>query len=214
MNLGLRRSILCLVAMSVSALGMAQSAPVPPDAPGYVSLTATQRSDRFFKEYLGSPFTYIAAAGAASGGQIGNDPKEWTRSWEGYGKRVGTTFALFTIDTGVHEVGDAMLGLDPRYFRCRCRGGLQRTWNAVEMSFLAYNSKGRKRFDLPQLAGAYGSGMIVTTWSQALRPIRSRSTYGPPADGIGGRHQPDSRVQPRVEAILWELQTALAYFKS
>ena len=53
MNLGLRRSILSLVAMSISALGMAQSAPVPPEASSYVSLTAKQRSDRFFMEYLG-----------------------------------------------------------------------------------------------------------------------------------------------------------------
>jgi hypothetical protein len=181
MNLGLRRSILSLVAIIISALGMAQSAPVPPEAPSHVSLTAKQRSDRFFMEYLGSPFTYIAAAGAASGGQIGNDPKQRTRSWEGYGKRVGTTFALFTIDTGVHEAGDAVLGLDPRYFRCRCRGGLQRTWNAVEMSFLAYDGKGRRRFDLPQLAGAYGSGMIVTTWY----PKR----YDPLVQGVLMGHQ-------------------------
>lgn len=181
MNLGLRRRIFCLVAISVSALGMAQSATSPPDAPSYVSLTAKQRSDRFFKEYLGSPFTYIAAAGAASGGQIGNDPKEWTRSWEGYGKRVGTTFALFTIDTGVHEAGDAMLGLDPRYFRCRCRGGMRRTWNAVEMSFLAYNRQGHKRFDFPQLVGAYGSGMIVTTWYP--------KHYDPLVQGVQMGHQ-------------------------
>jgi len=164
MNLGLRRSVLCFVAMSFSAICMAQSSPAPPDDPGYAPLNGKERSDRFFKEYLGSPFTYIAAAGAASGGQIGNDPREWGRSWEGYGKRVGTMFALFTIDTGVHEAGDAALGLDPRYFRCRCRGGLRRSWNAVELSFLAYDGKGRKRFDLPQLAGAYGSSMIVTTW--------------------------------------------------
>lgn len=167
--------------MSVSALGMAQSAPSAPDVPSYVSLTAKQRSDRFFKEYLGSPFTYIAAAGVASGGQIENDPKEWTRSREGYGKRVGTTFALFTIDTGVHEAGDAILGLDPRYFRCRCRGGLRRTWNAVEMSFLAYNGQGSKRIDFPQLAGAYGSAMLVTTWY----PKR----YDPLVQGVHMGHQ-------------------------
>jgi hypothetical protein len=181
MSLGLRCSILCFLAMCFSGTGMAQSAPVPPNSPGYVTLSAKQRSDRFFKGYLGSPFTYIAAAGAATGGQIGNDPKEWTRSWEGYGKRVGTTFAMFTIETGVHEAGDAMLGLDPRYFRCRCRGGLQRTWNAVEMSFLAYNGKGQKRIDFPQLAGAYGSGMIVTTWY----PRR----YDPLVQGVQMGHQ-------------------------
>lgn len=180
MNFRLGRCIFCFVAMSLSALCTAQSSPAPDD-PGYVPLTVKQRSNRFFEEYLGSPFTYIAAAGAASGGQIGNDPKEWTRSWKGYGKRVGTTFALFTIDTGVHEAGDGMLGLDPRYFRCNCRGGRRRTWNAVEMSFLAYNGRGRKRIDFPQLAGAYGSGMIVTTWY----PNR----YDPLVQGVQMGHQ-------------------------
>ena len=94
---------------------------------------------------------------------------------------MGTTFALFTIETGLHEAGDAMLGLDPRYFRCRCRGGLRRTWNAVEMSFLAYNGQGRKRIDFPQLAGAYGSAMIVTTWY----PKR----YDPFVQGVQLGHQ-------------------------
>jgi hypothetical protein len=106
---------------------------------------------------------------------MGNDPREWTRSWEGYGKRVGTMFALFTIDTGVHEAGDAALELDPRYFRCRCRGGLRRTWNAFEMSFLAYDREGHKRVDFPQLAGAYGSGMIVTTWYPQSYDLRIQS---------------------------------------
>jgi hypothetical protein len=164
MNLGRGRSILCFLAMSLAAVGMAQSSPAPPDDPGSLPLTGKQRSDRFFKEYLGSPFTHIAAAGASSGGRIGNDPREWTRSWEGYGKRVGTIFAWFTIHAGMHEAGDAALGLDPRYFRCRCRGGLRQTWNALQMSFLAYDREGHKRVDFPQFAGAYGSGMIVTTW--------------------------------------------------
>ncbi|MGC2184300.1 MAG: hypothetical protein WA637_13550 [Terriglobales bacterium] len=117
MNFRLGRSILCFAAMSFSAICMAQSASAPPGDPRYTPLNGKERSDRFFKEYLGSPFTYIAAAGAASGGQIGNDPREWGRTWKGYGKRVGTTFAMFTIDSAVHEAGDAALGLDPRNFR-------------------------------------------------------------------------------------------------
>jgi hypothetical protein len=57
MSLGLRCSIFCFVAMSFAAVGMAQSTSIPPNAPGYVSLDAKQRSDRFFKGYLGSPLT-------------------------------------------------------------------------------------------------------------------------------------------------------------
>lgn len=167
MNLG-ARFLLCLgLAGSLSAASVGQSERPHPGDPSFVPLTAEQRRDRFFKQYLGSPFTYIAAAGAASGGQIGNDPKEWNRTWDDYGKRFGTTLAMFTIDEAVHEAGDAALGLDPRFFPCRCKGALRRTWNAFQMSFLAYNDRGDKRIDFPRLAGAYGSGMIVTTWYPA-----------------------------------------------
>jgi hypothetical protein len=181
MSRGFRSLAVSIAAAILSALCVAQSTTPAPDEPGFVPLSAHQRSDRFFKAYLGSPFTYIAAAGAASGGQIGNDPKQWGRTWEGYGKRVGTTFAMFTIDVGLHEAGDAALGLDPRYFRCRCRGALGRTWNAVEMTFLAYDNSGRKRLDFPQLAGAYGSAMIATTWYPAH--------YSPLVQGVQMGHQ-------------------------
>ena len=181
MNRSFRWLAFCLAGGILSGACLAQSITPAPDDPGYVALTGRQRSDLFFKEYLGSPFTYIAAAGAASGGQIGDTPKEWGRTWEGYGKRVGTTFAMFTIDTGVHQAGDAAFGLDPRYFSCRCHGTLRRTWNAVEMTFLAYDSHGHKRFDFPQLAGAYGSAMIVTTWYPPH--------YSPLVQGVQMGHQ-------------------------
>ena len=74
-----------------------------------------------------------------------------------------------------------MLGLDPRYFRCRCSGGWRRSWNAVQMTFLAYDSHGHKRIDFPQLAGAYGSGMIVTTWYP--------NHYSPLVQGVQMGHQ-------------------------
>lgn len=147
---------------------------------GYVPLSAGERSRLFFKDYLASPITYIAAAGAASGGEIGNDPQAWGRGVDGYGKRVGSMFATFTIDTGVHEAGDALLGLDPRYLRSGRHGAMRRTWNALEMSFLAYNSEGRKRLDVPKLAGAYGAGMIVTTWYP--------SRYSPLVQGVQNGH--------------------------
>lgn len=141
---------------------------IAPDEPGYAPLTSTQRWDRFAKDYLANPFTYVAAAGAASGGFITHDPKDpagdWGRNLGGYGRRVGTEFAIFTIHTGVHEAGDAALGFDPRYFPCRCSGVGPRTWNALKFSFVAYDNHGRVRFDLPQLAGAYGSTMISRSW--------------------------------------------------
>jgi len=165
----------------VSMVGLAQTGDARPGERGYSPLSGRQRSDRFFKDYLASPFTYVAAAGAASGGEISNDPREWGRGWDGYGKRVGSVFAMFTTDTGVHEAGDAALKLDPRYFRCRCVGGLHRTWFAIEMTLLKYNAEGQKRIDLPQVASAYAAGMTVTTWY----PKR----YSPLVQGVQMGHQ-------------------------
>ena len=101
-------------------MAVAQARLPQPGDSDYVPLTGKQRSDRFFKGYQLSPGTYFAAAGAASGAQIANDPKEWQGRWSGYGKRTTSTFALFTVQAAVHEGGDAVLGYDPRYFRCRC----------------------------------------------------------------------------------------------
>ncbi len=91
------------------------------------------------------------------------------------------TFALFTVQDAVHEGGDAALSYDPRYFRCRCSGFRRRSWNALEMSFLAFDKNGHKRIDFPQLIGAYGSGMLVTTWY----PRR----YSPFVQGVQMGHQ-------------------------
>lgn len=172
--LGALLTLLCLAAS-------AQQAATPPTDPGYVPLTGPERWRRFTRGYLASPGTYFAAAGAALGGEISNEPKEWGRGIDGYGRRVGTEFAQFTIHTGVHEAGDALLGLDPRYFPCRCAGGWRRTGHALAFTFLAYDAHGRKRVDWPQLAGAYGSTMTVTTWYP--------SHYSPLVQGVQQGHQ-------------------------
>jgi hypothetical protein len=136
---------------------------IPPTSCDYQPLTGNERWHRCTKGYLFSPATYMASAGAALGGLITNDPKEWGQDIAGYGRQVASQFGLFTTQVAVHEGGDAILGLDPRYFHCECAGGWHRTWNALQMSFLAYNRNGHKRLDFPELAGAYGSGMLMVS---------------------------------------------------
>ncbi len=82
-------TLFVLVLQLLSGMAAAQARPPQPGDSDYVPLTAKQRSDRFFRDYLLSPGTYFASAGAASGGQIANDPKEWHGQWAGYGKRAG-----------------------------------------------------------------------------------------------------------------------------
>ena len=126
-------------------------------------LTGRERWDKYVKDtYTGWP-VYVASLGAALGDQTSNTPEPWGRTWEGYGKRVGTQYASFAIQTSVYQGGSALLGNEGRYVACQCGGGWHRAGYALQMSFLTYHNQ-KKVLDVPQFAAAYAAGMIPITW--------------------------------------------------
>ncbi len=151
----------------------------PGDA-GFVPLSAEDRAKLFFKGYLASPVSYLAMAASTSAGWIAGEPDGWGRTFRGYGSRAGTEFVLYTAEEATHDVGDAALGLDPRYFPSRSSGFWHRSGYALKMTFLAYNGNGKLRLDLPRFAGDYGSSMLVTTWYPA--------SYSPLVQGVKMGH--------------------------
>jgi hypothetical protein len=134
-----------------------------PGEVGFVPLSGSQRASLFFKGYVASPIPYLTSIAEATVTLMADDPDGWGRNWNDYGKRVGTNFALLTMEEGIHDAGDAALRLDPRYFRCRCSGVWPRAWHALKMTALAYDGDGRLHLDLPRFVADYGSSMIVTT---------------------------------------------------
>ena len=184
-----RGALLCLFAIALSGTLFAQSSaiesdaaavdaavggvplslagPIQPGEAGFVPLTASQRSSLFFKGYLGSPLAYYESLATSSGQFMIDEPEGWPRTTAGYAERAGTAFTLLVVEEGVREAGDAALGLDPRYYRCRCTGVLHRSGHALKMTFLAYDSAGHLHLDTPRLVGDYGGSMLVTTWYPA-----------------------------------------------
>jgi len=153
---------------------------LPPGDFGFVPLRAGDRATLFFKGYLASPVSYLAMTASASAGWIAGEPEGWGRTFRGYGQRAGTEFVLYTAEEAMHDAGDAALGLDPRYFPCRCSGLWHRSRNALKMTVLAYDGNGKLHLDLPRFAGDYGSSMLVTTWYPA--------PYSPLAQGVKMGH--------------------------
>jgi hypothetical protein len=155
----------------VTDLPAAPSAPSPmafaPGEPDFVPLSATQRASLFFRGYLGARSTYIVPVIEAGATQWAEVPKGWPRDLNGYGHRLGSEFALLTMEEGIHDAGDAALRLDPRYFSCRCSGPVKRTWNAFKMTLFAYDDQGYLHADMPRIAADYASSMLVTTWHPA-----------------------------------------------
>ena len=98
------------------------------------------------------------------GSQLSNRPPEWKQGLKGYARRSGSQAATLAVQATIEEGGAALLGYEPRYIRSASKGVLPRIGHAIGWTFLTYDSNGRKRFNIPAVAAAYGSGMISTAW--------------------------------------------------
>jgi hypothetical protein len=174
---------------SIELLPEAPAASKSPDAApaqlhpgdiGFVPLTGQERASLFFRGYLGAPVSYLEMGASAGATWLAGEPEGWGRTFRGYGRRVGTEFVLYTTQEAVHDAGDAALGLDPRYFSCRCSGLWHRSRNALKMTLFAYDGNGKLRPDLPRIVGDYGSSMLVTSWYPA--------SYSPLVQGVKMGH--------------------------
>jgi hypothetical protein len=152
--------------------------PRPLSTDSYVPLTSEGRWENFWNDTLLSPLAYVGALGGAYGQQISDQPRQWGNGFAGYTKRVGSNLAQFGSQEAIHQGGAALMHTDPRYLTCRCKGGIQRTWYAVKMSFLTYKDDGDKTVDVPQLAGAYGGAIISV--------VPYPSHYSPLLQGVRG----------------------------
>jgi hypothetical protein len=156
--------------------------PNPLTTSTYVPLTGQGRWYNFWNDTLLSPLSYVGALGGAYGQQISDQPRQWGSGFAGYTKRVGTNLAQFGSQEAIHQGGAALMHTDPRYINCRCKGGLQRTWYALKMSFLTYKDDGDKIVDIPQLAGAYGGAII----SDVPYPSHDLAHESPLLQGVRG----------------------------
>ncbi len=142
----------------------------------YKPLTNQERWHRYWKETLLSPYLLAGSAIGVTGAQIRNDPPDWGRSAEGYGKRTLSYFGVLAVKTTIWQGSAAAMGYDPRYLKCDCRGLIPRTRHAILWTFLTKDSNGATRLNLPLFAGAYGSGILSKYWYP--------SRYSPLEDGI------------------------------
>ena len=138
-------------------------------------LTGLERAKIFLHNDFASVGTIVRTVGPAIAGQFANQPIDWGRTPEGFGRRIGLGFVTFTAQDAIQHSSAALLGLDPRYQRCECKGLARRTGHAFSGLFLSANAAGVRRFDPSNIVGSYGSGFIAAT----LYPDRySRTVKG------------------------------------
>jgi hypothetical protein len=168
------------------SLAPASSESNPPDSAasstGPRPLTAQDRLTLFLNDTYASPGAFMALSAGAMVDQIRHTPAKWDEDGNGYTRRFASAYGQFAARNIIHDGLAGVTGLDPRYTPCKCSGTLKRSGHAFKMTFTTYRQDGRLTLDVPQLAGAYGSGMLSTYWY----PHR---LYNPLVQGVQFGHE-------------------------
>ena len=134
----------------------------PPKAPK--PLTLPDRIALLWTDTYASPGAFAGLFAGAMVDQIRNVPAKWNEDGNAYTRRFASEYGQLAARNVIHEGLAAATGLDPRYPVCKCEGVLHRSGHALQMTFTNYRKDGRLTLDVPQIAGAYGSGMLSTYW--------------------------------------------------
>jgi hypothetical protein len=133
-----------------------------PETPG--PLTGRQRLALFWNDTYASPGAYAGVGMGAMIDQMEHTPVKWDADGSGYTRRFASEWGQLAVRNFVHEGLAGVTGLDPRYLKCNCKGVLHRSAHALKLSVTTYREDGRLTLDVPQMAGAYGSGMVAMFW--------------------------------------------------
>lgn len=128
-------------------------------------LTNRERLHLYVRQTFTTPGIYFKTGFFAIRDQVANSPPEWGGGIGGFAKRAGSRHAQFIIQNSLTAAGNAAVGWEPRYDRCRCKSFWSRTRHAVARNFVTYDRTGKSlRPQLMPYAGAFGAGAIATTW--------------------------------------------------
>jgi hypothetical protein len=142
---------------------MEQALPEPVEAPVPHPLTGKDRLTLFLNDTYASPGAYAGLGAGAMIDQIRHTPAKWDQDGSAYTRRFASEYGQLALRNSIHDSLAGVTGLDPRYPVCNCAGLWHRSGHALQMTFVTHRQD-RLVFDMPQVAGAYGSGMLSTYW--------------------------------------------------
>ena len=138
---------------------------VPKDAP-IVPLTGEERFKLYLRQTYTTPGIYVKTGLFAIHDQVKETEPEWGDGFSGFAKRAGSLHAGNIIQNSLTALGNATVGFEPRYDRCRCEGAWPRIRHAVVRNFITYGGADNKaiRPQIMSYAAAFGAGVTVASW--------------------------------------------------
>jgi hypothetical protein len=138
---------------------------IPKDAP-LQPLTGGQRFKLYLRQTYTTPGIYVKTGFFAIHDQVKETEPDWGDGISGFGKRVGSLQAGNIIQNSLTALGNAAVGFEPRYDRCRCEGAWPRIRHAVVRNFVTYSGAHDNaiRPQIMSYAAAFGAGVTVASW--------------------------------------------------
>ena len=138
---------------------------IPKDAP-IVPLTGEERFKLYLRQTYTTPGIYVKTALFSIHDQVNETEPDWGDGISGFGKRLGSLHAGNIIQNSLTALGNAAVGFEPRYDRCRCAGAWPRIRHAVVRNFITYGGADDKaiRPQIMSYAAAFGAGVTVASW--------------------------------------------------
>jgi hypothetical protein len=138
---------------------------IPKDVP-LVALDGKERFKLYIRQTYTTPGIYIKTGFFALHDQVRDSPQAWGDGFSGFAKRVGSNQATNIIQNSFTSLGQAAVGWEPRYDRCRCLGAWPRFRHAFARNFVTYDrSEQAIRPNIMPFAAAFGAGAIGATWN-------------------------------------------------
>jgi hypothetical protein len=140
-------------------------------AEDFVPMSNKQRFMEAVKSEL-HPDNFVGSALYAAIGQGFDRPREWDTHLDGYGERLGSSYAEHFIDEAIENPIAFALHEDNRYFRSGKHGIGARLAYVFESTVLARHDDGSRSFSLSAMTGAVSAALISRAWQPPAHPRR------------------------------------------
>jgi hypothetical protein len=130
-----------------------------------LTLTTRQRETIYLRQTLTTPGAYLKRAFGAGIDQASGTPRQWDDGWGGYAERFASREGQFITANTLAALGNAKLGYEVRYDKCKCDGLWPRTKHAFIRNLMTYDrSEEHLRPQWALYGGAFGGGMVYAAW--------------------------------------------------
>jgi hypothetical protein len=134
------------------------------------TLTKKQREEIYLRQTLTTPGAYLKRMFGAGIDQARGVPAQWDDGWGGYAERFASREGQFIAANTLAALGNAKLGYEVRYDKCKCDGLWARTRHAFVRNLMTYDrSEERLRPQWALYGGAFGGGALSAAWKPGSR---------------------------------------------